>query len=68
MFTEDKTVVPKESAWFGSEAIVDAVESISVLLGNIVSQAPRGQWFRCGNSRCTSRIGLDYGSWTSGEE
>jgi len=23
MFTEDKTVVPKESAWFGSEAIVD---------------------------------------------
>jgi len=23
MFTEDKTVVPKESAWFGSEAIED---------------------------------------------
>lgn len=24
MFTEDKTVVPKESAWFGSEAVTNA--------------------------------------------
>ena len=27
MFTEDKTVVPKESSWFGSEVIVEDIYS-----------------------------------------
>ncbi|KAF9071026.1 palmitoyl-protein thioesterase [Rhodocollybia butyracea] len=29
MFTEDKTVVPKESSWFGSEMVDDAADSLS---------------------------------------
>lgn len=28
LFTDDKTVVPKESAWFGSEAIIESQQAL----------------------------------------
>jgi len=54
LFNRDKTVVPKESAWFGSEAIEDENE-IQTDLGNDYAHSDQSGQIQLGTMRASSK-------------